>query len=70
MWEWAIWILFGGAILVGIVQGVKDQRRGVRRRPERQAQSECCGGLAGGCPVCLAMALAGAAFLGSWLDGD
>ncbi len=67
---WAFWILFGGALLVGVGLGVNDQRRGGQRRPERPAQSDCCGGLAGGCPVCLAMALVGAAFLGSWLDGD
>ena len=67
---WAFGILFGGAILVGIVQGVNDQRRGRQRRPERSVRSDCCGGLAGGCPVCLVIALAGAAFFGSWLDGD
>ncbi len=59
MWkEWAIWILFGGALLVSVGQGVNAQRRGVRRRPERQAQSDCCGGLADGCPVFLAIGVA------------
>lgn len=39
-------------------------------RPEPPRDAPCCGGMAGGCPFCLAIGVAGGLLLGSWLDGE
>ena len=38
--------------------------------PSARPEPPACGGIAAGCPVCLAAAIACGVVLGSWLDGE
>ena len=64
-------------VIVGLVAIVcsaaaspsRDYRPIPRRQPLPPVQ-DCCCGVAGGCPVCLAVTLVGAVMIGSWLDWE
>ena len=62
------------ALVVGLVLGLVDGVvSGFKKPPPRRTSSPdalCCGGVAGGCPVCLAIGVAGGVLLGSWLEGE
>ena len=38
--------------------------------PPPRPEPPACGGIAAGCPVCLAAAIACGVLIGSWLDGE
>ena len=64
-WIWAI-------VTLGVVWLVTAAASAPPRpaAPPKPKSPPPCGGIAGGCPVCLAAALVGAFMLGSWLDGE
>ncbi|MCY3590722.1 MAG: hypothetical protein F4089_07165 [Gammaproteobacteria bacterium] len=55
----------------GLVAWIAWSRiRAVVKMPPSQRPDHDCGGLAAGCPVCLAAAVAAGVIVGEWLDGD
>ncbi len=63
-------VFFVALVAWSLVAPPEREERLARRPEPPSAASDCCGGLAGGCPVCLAAAVVGAFLLGSWLDGE
>lgn len=64
-WGWALLIL-GIVWFVGLV--VSEPRRPAV--PPKRLSPPPCGGIAEGCPVCLAASVALGVMVGDWLSGD
>lgn len=64
-WGWAFLILG----IVWFVALVVSEPRRPPARPKRQSPPPC-GGIAEGCPVCLAASVALGVVVGDWLSGD
>ena len=64
-WIWAV-LTLGAAWFVGLV--VSESRQ--PPAPPKPRSPPPCGGIAGGCPVCLAASVAVGVVVGDWLSGD
>jgi hypothetical protein len=64
-WGWAVAIL-GVAWLVAAAASAPPRPAA----PPKPKSPPPCGGIAGGCPVCLAASIAIGVVVGDWLSGD
>lgn len=64
-WIWAVLMVAVGWFVALVV----SEPRGPAAPPKRQSPPPC-GGIAEGCPVCLAASIALGVVVGDWLSGD
>ncbi len=65
-WGWAVLAL---AVVWGVVALVVTEPRRPAAPPKPQSPPPC-GGIAEGCPICLAASVALGVMVGDWLSGD
>lgn len=70
-----VWVTAGllwAVVMVGAAWFVKSVVSEVRRppAPPKPLSPPPCGGIGGGCPVCLAASVALGVVVGDWLSGD
>lgn len=68
-WIWAVLALGAACLVMCFVVGDVSEASRPAVTPKPQTPPPC-GGIAGGCPVCLALSVAAGVVVGDWLSGD